>query len=143
MIKDEVKNALKETIKEWETKSPKRIYLTIDKKHLLQTAKLFFSDLSMRLSTITGIDNEQNFELIYHFSCDKSGEIFNIRVFLEKNNPEIDSLTKLFRASDWVEREINEMLGVRFIGHPNLTHLLLDNDWPKDSYPLRKDYTNE
>ncbi|MCK9615713.1 MAG: NADH-quinone oxidoreductase subunit C, partial [Candidatus Omnitrophica bacterium] len=48
-----------------------------------------------------------------------------------------------FKSSDWVEREIHELLGINFKGHPNLKHLLLDDDWPKDSYPLRKDYKNE
>jgi len=143
MIKEEVKNALQHIIKQWVIKSPRRIYLTIDKTHLLQVATLFYRDLKMRLSTITGIENEHTFELLYHFSSDKTGEIFNIRIFLEKNNPEIESLTALFTASDWVEREIFEMLGIRFNGHPNLKHLLLDEDWPKDNYPLRKNYTNE
>jgi NADH-quinone oxidoreductase subunit C len=95
----------------------------------------------MRLSTVTGIDNEVNFELIYHFSCDKSGEIFNLRVFLEdRDNPQVDSLYDLFRVSDWVEREINEMLGIDFKGHPNLKRLLLAEDWPANTFPLRKEY---
>jgi NADH:ubiquinone oxidoreductase subunit C len=95
----------------------------------------------MRLSTVTGIDNENNFELIYHFSADKSGEIFNLRIFLnDKNNPEIDSLCGLFQASNWVEREINEMLGINFKGHPNLKRLLLTEEWPKGVFPLRKEY---
>jgi NADH-quinone oxidoreductase subunit C len=45
-------------------------------------------------------------------------------------------------ASDWVEREIHEMLGIKFIGHPRLTHLLLDDDWPKGDFPLRKSRKN-
>ena len=65
--------------------------------------------------------------------------MFNIIVFIEyRNNPEFDSLTTVFRASDLIEREIHEMLGVNFAGHPGLKHLLLDHDWPKDNYPLRK-----
>jgi NADH:ubiquinone oxidoreductase subunit C len=143
MIKEEVKKKLEQKIKDWQIKNPKRIYFTINKEDLKEVASILYKEMNMRLSTVTGIDNENNFELIYHFSCDKTGEIFNIRVFLEdKENPEVDSLTDVFRAGDWIEREIHELLGIKFKGHPNLKHLLLDEDWPKDKYPLRKDYKN-
>lgn len=144
MIKEEVKNHLSEKIKNWEVKNPKRVYFEIDKNDLKEIAQELYKGFGMRLSTITGIDNEKNFELIYHFGLDKTGEIFNIRIFVnDKSKPEIDSLTDLFKASDWVEREIHELLGINFKGHPNLKHLLLDDDWPKNNYPLRKDYKNE
>jgi len=144
MIKEEVKKLLSAKIKNWEVKNPKRIYFEIDKNDIKEISRALYKDFDMRLSTITGIDNENNFELIYHFSLDKTGEIFSIRIFIiDKNNPEIDSLIDLFKASDWVEREIHELLGIKFIGHPNLKHLLLDDDWPKNSYPLRKDFKNE
>ncbi|MDD4182260.1 MAG: NADH-quinone oxidoreductase subunit C [Candidatus Omnitrophica bacterium] len=144
MIKDEVKNQLAPMLKNWEIKNPRRVYFEIDKSDLKEVARKLYKDFNMRLSTITGIDNEKNFELIFHFGMDKTGELFNVRVFItDKTNPEIDSLVDLFKASDWVEREIHELLGVNFKGHPNLKHLLLDDDWPKDSYPLRKDYKNE
>lgn len=141
MIKAEVKERLKSKIKDWFIKNQRRIYFTIDKKDLKEVAKILHKDLEMRLSTVSGIDNEVNFELIYHFGLDKTGELFNVRVVIEdKKNPAIDSLTSLFKSTDWIEREINEMLGIQFIGHPNLKHLLLDHDWPKNEYPLRKDY---
>jgi NADH:ubiquinone oxidoreductase subunit C len=141
MIKEDVRQKLGEKVKEWVIKNPKRIYITIAKDDLKNIAQIFYHQLNMRLSTVTGIDNENNFELIYHFSADKSGEIFNLRIFLnDKNNPEIDSLCGLFQASNWVEREINEMLGINFKGHPNLKRLLLTEEWPKGVFPLRKEY---
>ncbi|MCK9615172.1 MAG: NADH-quinone oxidoreductase subunit C, partial [Candidatus Omnitrophica bacterium] len=137
MIKDEVKKILAAKIKNWEVKNPKRIYFEVDKKDIKEIARSLYKDFNMRLSTITGIDNEKNFELIFHFGLDKTGELFNVRTFInDKDNPEIDSLVDLFKSSDWVEREIHELLGINFKGHPNLKHLLLDDDWPKDSYPL-------
>lgn len=141
MIKEEVKAKLAKRIKDWVVKNPKRIYFTIDKGDLKETARILYAQMGMRLSTVTGVDNETNFELIYHFSYDKTGEIFNVRVFVEdRNSPQVDSLCDLFRASEWVEREINEMLGVDFKGHPKLKRLLLADDWPKEVFPLRKDY---
>jgi len=144
MIKEEVKNHLSGKIKNWEVKNPKRVYFEIDKNDLKEIAQELYKGFGMRLSTITGIDNEKNFELIFHFGLDKTGELFNVRAFItDKINPEIDSLVDLFKSSDWVEREIHELLGINFKGHPNLKHLLLDDDWPKNNYPLRKDYKNE
>ena len=141
MVKEEVKKKLEGKIKDWFVKNQKRIYFTIDKSDLKEVAKILYKDMGMRLSIVTGIDNETNFELLYHFGLDKTGELFNVRVFIyDRNNPEIDSLTDMFKSTDWIEREINEMLGVKFLGHPNLKHLLLDHDWPNDEYPLRKDY---
>ncbi|MCM8823067.1 MAG: NADH-quinone oxidoreductase subunit C [Candidatus Omnitrophica bacterium] len=141
MIKEEVKKRLTGKFKDWLVRSPKRVYFVIDKKDLKEIATILYKDMGLRLSTVTGIDNENNFELIYHFGYDNSGELFNLRVFIEdKINPQIDSLKDIFKASSWVEREINEMLGINFIGHPNLTHLLLEDTWPKGEFPLRKDY---
>lgn len=144
MIKEEVKKRLKPKLKDWFVKNPKRIYLTIDKGDLKEVGKILYEEMQMRLSIVTGVDNEKNIELIYHFGFDKTGEIFNVRVFIEdKESPEADSLTDLFCSTDWIEREIYEMLGVKFKGHPDLRRLLLDDDWPEGQYPLRKDYKNE
>ncbi len=139
MIKDEVKKKLEGKFKDWFVKNPRRIYFTIDKSNLRSVAEVLYKDFKMRLSTVSGVDNGDNFELIYHFGSDKTGELFNVRVFVyERHNPEVDSLVPMFRATEWVEREIHEMLGIKFIGHPDLKHLLLDHDWPEGNYPLRK-----
>ncbi|MDD5585143.1 MAG: NADH-quinone oxidoreductase subunit C [Candidatus Omnitrophica bacterium] len=144
MIKEDLKQRLGVLVKDWNVKNPKRIYCTIEHVNIKEVAKILYKDMKLRLSTITGVDNGDNFELIYHFSCDKTGELFNVRTFLtDRKNPCIDTLCQMFQACDWSEREIHEMLGITFTGHPNLKHLLLTENWPKDKYPLRKDYTNE
>ncbi len=141
MIKEKVQQRLKDKVKDWFVKNERRVYFSVDKEDLKEVASILYKEFQMRLSTITGIDNQENFELIYHFGYDKTGELFNMRVFIkDKTNPQIVSLSELFKASLWVEREIHEMLGIDFLGHPNLEHLLLDHDWPQGEYPLRKDY---
>ncbi len=142
MIKDKVKERLNGKFSDWVQKNPRRIYLTIDKKDLREVSEILYKEFKMRLSTVSGVDNQENFELIYHFGYDRSGELFNVRVFVfDRDKPEVDSLTPMFRATEWVEREIHEMLGINFLGHPDLKHLLLDHDWPSDNYPLRKECT--
>ena len=52
----------------------------------------------------------------------------------------MDSLANVFSGANWIEREIHEMLGVNFKGHPDLRKLLLSDDWPEGVCPLRADY---
>lgn len=57
---------------------------------------------------------------------------------VSKESPEVPSLSDVWPAANWHEREQAELLGVSFVGHPDLRHLLLPEDW--EGYPLRKDY---
>jgi len=117
-----------------------RIYLDIAAEDILPAARMLFDELGLRFVTATGIDSRKNIEIIYHFSDDLTGEVISLRTFIkDKKNPSIDSLTPLFRAAEWIEREMHELLGVNFRGHPKLNHLLLSEDWPKGSFPLRHD----
>ncbi len=121
-------------------KNKKRYYIEVDKKNIVECAKILFDELGFRFQTASGVDCEKHFEILYHFSYDKTGEVFSLRVkLLDKEKPEIESLTKVFKAAEWIEREIWEMLGINFVGHPNLKHLLLAEDWPEGKYPLREE----
>ena len=56
-----------------------------------------------------------------------------------KEKPEMESITSIIKGAEWIEREIWELLGVNFKGHPNLKRLLLDKTWPEGKYPLRRE----
>ncbi|MCS7258380.1 MAG: NADH-quinone oxidoreductase subunit C [candidate division WOR-3 bacterium] len=118
----------------------RRLYITIPKDKLMPVAEFLYKEKGLRLSIATGIDTRDGFEIIYHFSHDATGTYFNIKIFVSKEDPKVDSLTRIFQASNWIEREIYELLGIEFIGHPNLKPLLTSDDWPKDQYPLTRDY---
>ncbi len=120
-------------------KSEKRVYFTIKKEILPKIAKYLFNDVKARFSIASGVDTRKTIEILYHFSIDEIGLIVSLRVILDKSDLEIDSLTSIMKCAEWIEREIHELLGVNFKGHPNLTHLLLKDDWPKGNYPLRRD----
>jgi NADH:ubiquinone oxidoreductase subunit C len=79
-------------------------------------------------------------EILYHFTVEEMNLIISLRVILPKTKLEIASLTSVFTAAHWIEREIHELLGINFVGHPKLKRLLLPEDWPEGVYPLRKDY---
>ena len=80
-------------------------------------------------------------EILYHFTFEEIDLLVSFRIKLDKSNLEIGSLTTVFEAANWIEREIHELLGINFKGHPDLRRLLLPEDWPEGVYPLRCDYT--
>jgi len=121
-------------------KNSHRVYCDIDASDLREAARILHEGMGARFSTATGIDTFQGIEILYHFSFDAGGVFVTLRVLLtDKAHPVVDSLTSLGEGFDWIEREIHELLGVDFTGHPNLTHLLLVDEWPEGCYPLRKD----
>jgi len=139
MVRDKIKEHLGNKIVEWHEKSFRRIYFTIDKKDIFETARYLFKDLKLRFAIATGVDTPEGIEILYHFSYDQAGEFYSVRVIIaDKKDPQIDSITPLFPGAEWIEREMWEMLGVNFVGHPNLKRLLLADDWPEGDYPLRQ-----
>jgi len=138
-MRDRIKEGLGDKIKEWQDHSARRIYFSVDKKDIYRVVDFLFKELGLRFSTATCVDTPQGLEMLYHFSFDKSGELYSVRVLIEdKNNPEIDSIAKQFRGAEWIEREIWEMFGLNFKGHPDLRKLLLADDWPEGDFPLRR-----
>jgi len=138
-IKDTIQEQLRPKITGWSQTSPRRVYFTIQKKDLVEVATFLFRSMRLRFSIASGTDTPQGFEILYHFCDDKSGEIYSARVLIEdREHPAVDSLTPLFPGAEWIEREIWEMLGIDFSGHPNLKRLLLADDWPEGEYPLRR-----
>ncbi len=87
------------------------------------------------LSAISGMDVGKDIELIYHVFSDSY--YVNIRISLPKKKLEIRTVTGIYPGANLFEREVAEMLGVDFPGHPNLERLFLNENSPKN--PLRKD----
>ncbi|MFH0762863.1 MAG: NADH-quinone oxidoreductase subunit C [Candidatus Omnitrophota bacterium] len=141
LTEDRIKEGLGEKIFEWKQHSPRRVYFSTKKEDIRQTVKFLFKELGLRFITASGTDTPAGLEILYHFSLDRTGVIYSVRVLIEdKKSPTIDSIAPLFAGAEWIEREIWELLGVNFSGHPNLTHLLLIDDWPQGKYPLRHDH---
>jgi len=136
----EFKKRFSKKILDTKVHAENRIYIDVDKEDIVEAAKLLFNDLGIRFATATGLDTPKGIEIVYHFSEDETGKLISLRVLIkDKKKAEIDSVGQHIPAFNWIEREIWELLGVNFKGHPNLTHLLLIDDWPKDDFPLRHD----
>lgn len=121
-------------------KSPKRVYIEIKPESITKVASYIFKDLGARFNIASGVDARQHMEILYHFTIEDIDLLISLRVKLPKSRLEIDSLVPVFEAANWIEREIHELLGINFKGHPDLRRLLLSDDWPEDVHPLRYDY---
>ena len=78
------------------------------------------------------------FEVIYHFYSLKWNHRLRVKVPVEEKTPEVDSLTHLWPGANWYEREVWDMFGIQFRGHPNLKRILMYEEFK--GHPLRKDY---
>ena len=90
----------------------------------------------------TGIDFPEHIEVLYHLRNTQNNSEIVVKARIEdRENPAIDSVFDLYKTSDFHEREIFDLFGVKFNNHPDLRRILLDDDW--EGYPLRKDYVDE
>jgi NADH-quinone oxidoreductase subunit C len=90
------------------------------------------------LRNLAGSDLETHLEVIYHFLRMDDMQEFGVKVKLDRNTPSVPSITGIWAGADWHEREIFDLLGVDFPGHPNLVRIMLPDNW--EGHPLRKDY---
>jgi NADH-quinone oxidoreductase subunit C len=84
---------------------------------------------------------EPRFELIYHLVSIPRREKVRLRVWVGGDDPVVDSLVPVWPGANWLEREIFDLFGIRFSGHPDLRRILLPEDW--EGHPLRRDYPVE
>ena len=84
-------------------------------------------------------DLGEAFELIYHLTGPHR-MIISIRVDIPRENPAIPSVHDLFPPAGIYERQIHDLFGIVFPGHPNLSRIILNEDWPLKEYPMRKDW---
>lgn len=96
------------------------------------------------LSDITCVDwlpSEPRFEVIYHLLSISNKERVRLKVCLGADNPALDSVTSVWPGANYFEREVFDLFGIRFNGHPYLRRLLMPENW--EGHPLRKDYPVE
>ncbi len=96
------------------------------------------------LSDVTCVDwypAEPRFEVVYHLLSIPKKERVRLKVRLNSSSPAVESLTSVWPGANYFEREVFDLFGVRFTGHPYLRRILMPEDW--EGYPLRKDYPVE
>ncbi len=90
------------------------------------------------LNDLTAVETKEGFTMIYRIGAYGSPLFVTVKTNLAKETPQVVSLTNLWASADWLEREVYDMFGITFSGHPNLKRILMDEGF--DGYPLRKDF---
>jgi NADH-quinone oxidoreductase subunit C len=96
------------------------------------------------LADLTCVDwypSEPRFEVVYHLLSISKKERVRLKVRLSGSGPAIESVTSVWPAANYYEREVFDLFGVRFTGHPNLQRIMMPDNW--EGHPLRKDYPVE
>jgi len=96
-----------------------------------------FSDLTC----VDWYPSEPRFEVIYHLLSIANKERVRLKVKLNSSSSALESITSIWPGANYFEREVFDLFGIRFTGHPYLRRILMPEDW--EGYPLRKDYPVE
>jgi NADH-quinone oxidoreductase subunit C len=121
--------------------------VVVHRKNLLRVVEYLASEPSLRfsfLSDITAVDRfpmEPRFEVNYHLLSLDRRERLRLKVSLSGSDPTIPSVTSIWPTANWHERESFDLMGIRFEGHPDLSRILMPDEW--EGHPLRKDYPVE
>jgi len=125
----------------WE-RNPKRVYLTVEPENSV-AANRYLYEHGGRLATATGVDCRDWIEACYHYCFDSLNIVVTVKTRAYKPECELESVGQFLPAAVFIEREMQDLLGVKFLNHPDPRRLLLADDWPEGVYPLRKDYCHE
>ncbi len=118
--------------------------LTIVRESILPAAKLVRDAGYNFLEDVTCVDmapDEPRFRVVYHILSHKLRERVRLAVLADSVDPVVDSITSVWPSANFYEREIFDLFGVRFGGHPNLRRIMMPEEW--EGHPLRKDYPVE
>lgn len=141
-------------LREWDTQAVAQVIefrgettVVVPLEHLVRTAEYLATEPSLRfsfLSDITTVDRypiEPRFEVNYHLLSIERRERLRLKVRVPGSEPVVPTVIPVWPTANWHEREIFDLFGIRFQGHPDLRRILMPEEW--EGYPLRKDYPVE
>jgi NADH-quinone oxidoreductase subunit C len=115
--------------------------LVIEAESIVDVCAALKTDAGMKfdyLMSLSAVDWPDRFDVVYHLYSVPLKHHTVLKVKADKTHPIVPSVTSVWRAADWQEREVYDMFGIDFEGHPDLRRILLEPDW--EGFPLRKDY---
>jgi len=113
----------------------------VDASNWKTIAQQLRTDESFKLDylfCVTCVDWKTHLTMVYHLTSTTYRHTLVIKAKLDRNNPEIETVSDIWRTAEFHEREAYDLFGVKFLHHPDLRRLLLTDDF--DGYPLRKDF---
>lgn len=122
---------------------PRRVFVSVVPDRIREVVQYMQETLDMwQFSTLSGRDLGDDLQACYHFFLNKEKIAITLRVSVPRDKPEYPSLTTIVPAAEFVENELRELYGVIPVGHPNVRRVELPENWPKDEYPMRKDWAD-
>ncbi len=98
-------------------------------------------DMLTDLTAVDYLGQTPRFEVVYHLYSVAQGHRLRVKARVPEDTPVIDSMVELWASANWMEREVWDLYGIRFEGHPDLRRILLYDEF--EGHPLRKDYRKE
>ncbi|UCD28589.1 MAG: NADH-quinone oxidoreductase subunit C [Planctomycetota bacterium] len=126
-----------------ETRKERQGVYSVPIAKLVPLLRDFISNDNARLATITGIDVRDGTELLYHLCFDDHKYVATLKVLVPRTVDAMESITPWLPGAEFIEREIHDLLGIDFTGHPRMERLILSDDWPEGVYPLRRGFKKE
>ncbi len=140
-----IKNRFPDTIEEVVPSFDGQVGILVKKEKLYQVAKFLKEEPGLTfnyLADLSGVDflgkKERRFEVVYNLYSLEHKHRFRLKVSLYEDES-VDSVVGLWKSADWHERETFDLYGIVFNNHPNLTRLMMPEDYD-EGYPLRKDF---
>lgn len=123
-----------------------RATIEVEAQHLLEALTKIKNDPALHFDMLlshTAVDwvAEEKFELSYQLYSTMSMEYLLVLCHVPRENPVVPTVCKLWKIAEWQEREVYDLFGVLYDGHPDLRRLLLEDEW--EGFPMRKDYKDE
>jgi len=118
--------------------------LTISKDRIRAACGALFEDGYKAFQDVTAVDwypSVPRFQLSYHICSHAFKEVIRLRVMVDENDASVESVTPVWAGANYYEREVFDLFGIRFEGHPNLRRIMMPDEW--SGHPLRKDYPVE
>lgn len=119
---------------------PNRIFIEVAPQNIVEVARTLFETLNARLATVSGVDLRDDVEVNYHFCFDSDYCVVTVKTWAAKPDPCLPSVAPWIIGANWIEREINDLIGCRFEGHPNFERLIVADDWPENIHPLSREF---
>ncbi len=153
-LAEKVRAGLGEILRDLQEPRPGQIYLTVEPRDVPMAARWVHEALGARFLITIGADTRkmdaplvgniglgtvQSFVASHVFSLDDDHLFLTVRAILDRDNPEIPTITDLIPGAKWAENEIQDLLGMTVTGHPDPRRLVLPDDWPAGIFPLRKE----
>jgi NADH-quinone oxidoreductase subunit D len=112
----------------------------IDPARTVEVAAAMLAMDGARLATATGIEVRDGIDVLYHWAVEPAGIVLTLKALAARPALELDSVANVVPAANWIEREMHDLLGANFPGHPDMRRLVLDDSWPEGLHPLRKQF---